>query len=141
MKEEVNKEVKENISKENRKWSRKLGTSPLTSVNVSRSIPDIIGTKSIMDDESNLTIMVNRSRNHITTGTTTLVAERKWPGDSYGSRLGYKRAVKNPRPHLHSSFSTCSFAFYLCFPMFLRKRMVSCFSFRSTIVGLLGPLV
>ena len=50
------KRLKKAFPKENRKWSWKLGTSALNSVNVSQSNPDIFGIESGTADGSDLSI-------------------------------------------------------------------------------------
>ena len=109
-------------------------------MNVSRSNLDIIITESITDDGLNLIVTVNGSRNFVMTGTMTLTMEQNSQGMIMESKLRYKRAGQELRPHMHSSFSTIFSCFHvLCSLMFLSERMVSSFSFRSTVVGLLRP--
>ena len=66
----------EKISKENQKWSQKLGTSALTNVNVLQSNLDIFGTESVMVDGSELTVTINKSENRVTTETITLATTK-----------------------------------------------------------------
>ena len=72
----------------------------MTYVNVSRSIPDIIRTEFVTNDGLDLTVMVNKSRNHVMTETTALATERKQPRNGYRSGLQYKRAGQDPQTSL-----------------------------------------
>ena len=45
-------------------------------MNIPRFILDIIGTESVTDDGSDLTVTVNESRNHVMTGTMALTTEQ-----------------------------------------------------------------
>ena len=65
-------------------------------MNILRSILDIITIESVTNDRSDLTVMVNGSRNRVTTGTMALATEWKRPGNNYRSGLGYKRAGQEP---------------------------------------------
>ena len=95
-------------------------------MNVSRSIPDIIGTKTITDDGSDLTITVNGSRNCVTTNGSRNGTER--PGNGYGSGLGYKRVGQEPQTSLMLSLLHMLSYFLLnAFVVFLKERVVSCF--------------
>ena len=58
------------ISAKNWKRSRKVGTSTLTSMNLSGSIPNISGIEPVMTNGSELKIMNNGLENPITIGIT-----------------------------------------------------------------------
>ena len=64
-------------------------------MNVSQSNPDIIGTESVMEDGSDLTVMVNESRNRLTTRITTHAMERNGRGMVTKSGLGLRGQAKN----------------------------------------------
>ena len=95
-------------------------------MNVSRSIPDIIGIESITDDGSDLTVTVNGSGNRITTNSSCNGTER--PENGYGFGLRYKNVDQEP----HSSLVLWLLYIFSCFLLnafivFLRERVVSYF--------------
>ena len=111
--EKCDREVKEKnwISTKNRNGSHKEGTFALASVNVSGSVPDISGTKSVTANRSEDTVASNRSENAV---MTRLNGHK---------RLRVQKRVYQGRPEFHSSPMLCS---NLCFSILLRERVASC---------------
>ena len=89
-------------------------------MNVSGSNLDIIGTETVADDGSNLTVTVNGSRNRKTTGITARATERNGHGTATRSGLGYKRAGQELAFLL-------SYFLLTVFFVFLSEKVVSCF--------------
>ena len=91
-------------------------------MNILRSILDIIETESVMDDKSDLIVMVNGSKNHITTRTMALATERRRPKNGYGSGLGYKRASQEPQTSLALWLLHMLSCFLLVLPYVLERK-------------------
>ena len=102
------------------KCSQKLGTSALTSVNVLQSNPYIIGTESVTDDGSDLTITVNGLKNRVMTRTTALAMEQK--------RLRIWTRVQEGRPRTQTSLVLwllhISLLSYAHAPLFSERKSV-----------------
>ena len=102
----------------------------MTNVNELGANLDIIGTESVTEIGADLTIMVNRLRNRVTTRITAYAMETEWPTNIIESRLEYKRAGQELSPHTRSGSSIFILAFLLsCLQLslcFQSERVMSC---------------
>ena len=99
-------------------------------MNVLGANPDIIGTETVTDDRLDLTVTINGSRNRVTTRIMARATERNSHRMVMESKLGYKKAGQELRPHTCSGSSTIFSwlsAFLLVLICLLRERVVNCF--------------
>ena len=107
-------------------------------MNVLGSNPDIIRTKTVIENRTDLTVTVNRSRNCATTRITACAIERNGHEMFIEFGLRYKRASQELRPHTRSSSSIIFSCFlHIVFFVFLIERVVSYFMwiYNSWFVG------